>query len=167
VLAGRRQPADPIEESDVAAIAAAKGLYAAATRLNANAFKDRPELASDLSLGRRASAARVAALAAAGKGNDDQSPNDAHRAELRKQAITWLSADLDAWENLASTGKPEVRAFLLPVLERWMQDPAFASVRDKEAISRLPEPDRKVCRVLWARVDILVAEAAFAKQPPT
>ena len=44
-------------------------------------------------------------------------------------------------------------------LRHWQKDPALASLRDKDALAKLPEPERDTCRKLWAEVDALLERA--------
>ena len=59
-------------------------------------FEALPSRADDLKAGNRDLHACAAALAGCGRGEDDPKPDDAERAELRKLALGWLSADLAA-----------------------------------------------------------------------
>ena len=45
-------------------------------------------------------AARAAALAAAGQGQDEPPLDEAAKAKLRRQALDWLKAELTAWSKL-------------------------------------------------------------------
>src|SRR5262249_18798337 len=80
--------------------------YSAAVRFYAD-----PRLANDCQTQNRNLAARAAALAAAGKGNDAYQLDDKERTRLRQQALHWLRADLARWSEQARKGTQ-----LLPVL---------------------------------------------------
>jgi tetratricopeptide (TPR) repeat protein len=142
VLAGRIQPDDPIEQADLAEVAAAKGLEAQAVAMLRDAFATRAELVNDLSTGRRLRAACIAA-----------------RAGMTQQALAWLVADLDAWDVIAAGRRPEPRQILRATLSRWKTEPDLAALRDEPVVDRLPEADRTACRALWARVDGLLQRA--------
>src|SRR5262249_33947029 len=74
-----------------------KQRFAASVRFLKDAFTAQPRLEEDLRGGYRYSAAGAAALAAAGKGADARDLGADERAELRKQAVAWLQADLKSW----------------------------------------------------------------------
>jgi hypothetical protein len=139
VLAGRVEPADPIEQADLAEVAAAKGLEGQAVRMLLDAFATRPELVNDLSGGRRQRAARIAA-----------------RAGMPHQALVWLSADLEAWVPIATSRRAEPRQIAVVTLSRWKSDPDLAILRHDP---QLPEADRAACRALWTRLDALLRQA--------
>src|SRR5262249_51826631 len=110
VLAGRDEPADPVERADLAEAASRTGRPAAAARLWAAAMAADPKLAAALRTGHRYNTARAAALAGVGKGQDDPPPDDEARARLRGQALGWLKADLVAWAKRLESGGPSDRS---------------------------------------------------------
>jgi hypothetical protein len=65
-----------------------------------------PGLAEDLNAQHRYNAARAAALAGCGAGEDAAHLTDSDRAGLRKQALDWLRADLEAWRKILDQGPP-------------------------------------------------------------
>src|SRR3954451_22607542 len=102
-----------------------RGLYAAAAGLYADIFANAPTLGDELTIECRLRgvglqgasqrfevlntecrylAARYAALAGNGLGNDGAALSDAERARCRQQARDWLQADLTAWEKILSNG---------------------------------------------------------------
>ena len=93
-------------------------------------FEALPSRADDLKAGNRDRAARAAALAGCGRGEDDPKPDDAERAELRKLALGWLSADLAARRKLLEAGDSQERAGVAQALRRWKQDADLAGIRD-------------------------------------
>ena len=44
-------------------------------------------------------------------------------------------------------------------LQHWERDPNLASLRDKDAVDKLPEAEREACRKLWADVTALLKKA--------
>jgi tetratricopeptide (TPR) repeat protein/tRNA A-37 threonylcarbamoyl transferase component Bud32 len=159
LLKGQTRPADAAEGITVALLCQQhKRLYAAAVRFYAAAFTAEPKLADDLQSGHRYNAACVAALAAAGKGEDAAKLADPERAKLRQQALTWLTADLAAWTPLAEKGPPQARTAVPQTLRHWQQDPDLAGVRG-DALARLPAAERDAWRKLWADVDALLKRA--------
>jgi serine/threonine-protein kinase len=150
VLEGQFSPASPEEALALARLCRhpARGLHAAAVRFYTEAFAARPDLAGDLQAGHRHAAAR-SAVSAAGKDNLDE-PS---RAQLRRQALTWLEADLAAWGKRLQDGQAaEARRFLTT----WRTAPELAGVRGKEALQRLPREESKAWRELWEGLDALL-----------
>jgi hypothetical protein len=94
-------------------------------------------------------------LAAAGRGNDAVGLGDEARSGLRRQALTWLRADLRAWGQLVAGGTPQARAAAGRALARWRQGPDLAGVRDAAALAKLPEPERQAWRRFWDKVAAL------------
>jgi tetratricopeptide (TPR) repeat protein len=157
ILQGKAKPADTSERLALAQLCQQhKQLYAASARFYAEAFADQPRLAQDLRAGHRYHATSAAALAASGQGKDADKPDDKERASLRRQALTWLRADLAAWTTELDKGSPQARLVVQRMLQHWQKDPALAGLRDQDALAKLPEAEREACRKLWADVDALL-----------
>jgi tetratricopeptide (TPR) repeat protein len=136
-----------------------KKLYATAARWYAEAFEDRPRLVDDFQAGIRYDAACAAALAGCGQGHDARKLSDKERADLRRQALAWLRADLAAWQRLLET-RPELAGALSQTLRHWLADPDFNGVRGREALARLPEPERRAWQALWQEVKVVYLRVA-------
>ena len=136
--------------------------YAGAARLWAEALAADPKLADDRQAQHRYNAACAAALAAAGRGEDDPKPDDAARARLRPQALAWLQAEFAAWAKVLDSGDPKARPLVRQTLRHWQVDPDLAGVRDAKALEALPEAERADWRALWAEVDRLLKDAGTA-----
>jgi serine/threonine-protein kinase len=162
ILKGDDSPRDAAERLAFAQMAYDTRRFAAASRLWAEAMASDPALTEDRQAQYRYFAACSAAMAAAGKGEDDPKPDDAARAERRHQALGWLRADLAAWSELLESGDPPARATVAPTLRHWRQDTDLAGVRDPDALAALPEPERADWRALWAEVDRLAGRKAEA-----
>jgi tetratricopeptide (TPR) repeat protein len=145
--------------------AAYKRHYPAAVRFYAEAFATDPNLADDLRLPHRYTAARYAVLAAAGKGEDAGKLEDRERAGLRRQALDWLRSDLAALSKLVANSPAQARAFAEKKLQHRRVDPDLETVRDAEALARLPEAERRAWQQLWADVDALLQRLRKAKDP--
>jgi serine/threonine-protein kinase len=148
-LRGASQPRDNAERLEVAQLCRYQKRYRAAVRFYVAAFAAEP----NRNLPFRVTAARAAALAAAGKGVDAPT-EEAERSRLRRQSLDWLRAELSVWSKLA-----EKAANPLPIqqaLYTWKCHVDLASVRDADALERLPEAERSVWRQLWADVDTLL-----------
>jgi tetratricopeptide (TPR) repeat protein len=159
ILSGQYQPADALERVELASVAQIKGLYVAAACLFAEAFTERPALASDVTSSRRYNAARAAALASCGRGRDEPPPGPTERARLRAQALGWLKADLAAWADHLKGSPNSGLAMIVPQLQHWRNDPDLTGVRDTKELAKLPELERHEWQALWAAVDALVRRA--------
>jgi len=140
-----------------------KKLFLAGARMYAAAFADDPKLADDLNTFNRYNAACYAALAAAGVGNDELPPDPTQKAELRRQALTWLRADLEARAKQLESDRPEDRKTVGQWLRHWRQDSDLAGLRDGAELAQLPDDERQACRKLWADVQTLLDKAEATK----
>ncbi len=161
LISGKEKPASAQHALDAAIMCLKRKLPCASVRLFTAAFALDPRLADDLKASHRYNAACDAALAAAGQGKDATQLDDKERARLRKQARDWLRADLTAWEKRLKSGEPADRAEVVSRMKHWQQDSDFVGIRDREALAKLPEEERKAFTQLWADV------AALRKQAET
>jgi tetratricopeptide (TPR) repeat protein/tRNA A-37 threonylcarbamoyl transferase component Bud32 len=136
-----------------------KRLYAAAARFYADAFAADPKLADDPRVGHRYDAARSAALAAAGKGEDASKLDGGGRAWLRGQALAWLRALLRIAAAWVEKGTLQQRAAMAKGLRHWQADPDLAGVRDAAALAGLPQVERADWQRLWADVQAVLEKA--------
>jgi tetratricopeptide (TPR) repeat protein len=146
VLGGRLEPADAKERIEWAKFCTWTRRYAAAARLWGEAFAAEGKQANDLEAGHRYRAGTAAALAGTGHGRDACQLTGEARADLRKQSLAWLQADLAAWRSL---GAGDERA---QTLRNWRADKALAGVRDEKELAKLPSPERSAWEGLWAEV---------------
>lgn len=159
ILQGREAPANPGEAVTLAWMCQKKKLPLASARLYADAFRADPQLAADLSARRRYSAAKSAALAAAGQGEDAARLPDKVAAMCRRWALGWLRDELKAYETLATQNNPATVRTILQRLKNCQHDPDLASLRDKDAVEKLPPAERDACRKLWNDVADLLQRA--------
>jgi serine/threonine-protein kinase len=152
-LDGKERPASAQEAADLAVYAAYRERYRAAVRFYTEAFQQDPRFADDLAQQQRSNAARCAALAAAGKGNDAAAVDEAERVKLRRQALDWLRADLKAYRSLLEKNKDA--ATMQQVLTHWREDTDLASIRDPAALDKLPAAERDAWKQLWTDVEAL------------
>jgi tetratricopeptide (TPR) repeat protein len=129
--------------------------YRAAVRLYADAFAADANLAGALKPTHRYNAACCAALAGAGKDAEDSALDAKERDRCLKLALDWLRADLDAFAKLLAGGKPEERTFVRRRLQAWMQSNDLATVRDKNALAKLPAEMRDAYNKLWTEFENL------------
>jgi tetratricopeptide (TPR) repeat protein len=133
--------------------------FYAAVRWYSEAFETRPEVADNLQFGDRYNAACAAALAGCGKGEDANALDEKERARLRKQALYWLRGDLGAWRVQLEQGPDQART-VEQTMQHWLNDPDLAGVRGPDALSRLPEAERRKWQRLWQQVEELRRRAA-------
>ena len=111
--------------------------YATAARLYAEALAATPQLTEDLRAGHRFNAARAAALAGGGHGDDAAGLGEPERAGLRKQARDWLRLDLAAWAKKVDTGTAADRIQAQKTLAPWRDDPDLAGLRDADTLREI------------------------------
>jgi serine/threonine protein kinase len=150
VLRGEKQPADNAERLAFARLAYDRKHFAAAARLWAEAFAGDPKLADDPQAQHRYHAARAAALAADGQGQDEPPPDDAARARLRWQALDWQKAELIARGKRLESAPPQDRLAIEMTLSGWKQDGALAGIRSAAALAGLRAEEQKAFARLWA-----------------
>jgi tetratricopeptide (TPR) repeat protein len=166
VLNGTAQPVDAGECLDFARLCHEyRRRYAAAARFYKEAFATNPKLADMLAGGHRYNAACVAALAGCGHGKDTGGLDEKERARLRQQALHWLRADLAAWGRQLEKGAAKTHPVVAAQMRHWQVDPDFARMRGKEALAKLPEPERAAWRQLWADVEKMLDKTRG--KPPT
>lgn len=141
-----------------------EGRYALAASLYTEAFKADPALADDVRAGARFKAAAAAARAGCGEGQGaDALPDDA-RAQLRRQALVWLQADLTHWTEQSRSNRPPDRAAVRLVLRVWQREIGLAGVRDPAAVARLPMQERAAWQQLWQEVGTAQARVSDTKR---
>jgi serine/threonine-protein kinase len=155
ILKGSARPARVGERLDFALMCRYKRLVVASARLYEEAFQSNPEVAEDRKSYHRTSAARAAALAGCGEGEDAAGLDEVSRARLRQQALVWLRADLASLSRLFDRGPKAVRRAVCQVLRQWQRDPAFTGLREATALAKLPGTEREAWRRFWADVKAL------------
>jgi tetratricopeptide (TPR) repeat protein len=161
VLAGNAQPKDASERLVFAQLGQEhRKRFAAAARFYEESFAAQPALAENLASGHRYNAARAAALAGCGQGQDAAGLADEERTRLRQQALDWLRADLGAWRRLLEKEPDKARPVVAKKMQRWLEDTDFVGVRGPEALAKLPEAERQDWQKLWQAVEALHTRAA-------
>ena len=158
VVQGKDRPA-AADCHDLAELCFVKNHYATAARLYAEALAATPQLTEDLRAGHRFNAARAAALAGGGHGDDAAGLGEPERAGLRKQARDWLRLDLAAWAKKVDTGTAADRIQAQKTLAPWRDDPDLAGLRDADTLQKLPSAERQDCQALWQEVAALLRRA--------
>jgi tetratricopeptide (TPR) repeat protein len=136
--------------------------YSLAARLFADTFAASAVPAANLQAQHRYVAACCAARAGSGQGENAGRLDDEQRSRWRRQALTWLKADLTAYSNLLEGGQGGARVLVRQRLASWQQDQALRGIRDQSAIENLPAAERQVCRTLWAEVERLLRQVSPA-----
>jgi tetratricopeptide (TPR) repeat protein len=158
LLKGDGQPKDTAEELALADLCQRyKKRYAAATRFYADAFAAGATRSSQ----RTYNASCAAILAAAGKGEDAAKIDAKEKTRLRQQALAWLKNALKILDKLLED--PERRDEVSQKLQHWQNDPDLTSVRDANALTKLPEAERAAWRQFWAEVPALLKRAREEK----
>ncbi len=160
ILAGTEQSRNREEKLAAATICYYQHLYVRAARFCVEAFCDQAALAEDHIAGNRFKAARAAALAGAGLGDDQAKGDEASRAKWRKQALEWLKADLVHWSIQAKSADASVRSDTRIALAQWKAAHDLASIRDEGALKKLPADEQKAFAALWSEVDAITARAS-------
>ncbi len=158
VVQGKDRPA-AADCHDLAELCFVQKHYATAARLYADALAATPQLTEDLRAGHRFNAARAAALAGGGHGDDAAGLGEPERAGLRKQARDWLRLDLAAWAKKVDTGTAADRIQAQKTLAPWRDDPDLAGLRDADTLQKLPSAERQDCQALWQEVAALLRRA--------
>jgi serine/threonine-protein kinase len=159
VLSGEAQPDNPAEQLALARFCTRrKKHHAAAARLYAGAFTAEPKAAGDLRQGHRYHAARAAALAGCGQGEDAAALGPMQRLRWRRQALTWLSGDLRAWQQFLAQEPVQTQPVILRAMQHWQTNAVFNGVRGEVALGRLPGEERVAWAKLWVGVANLLAQ---------
>jgi hypothetical protein len=141
-----------------------QGQFTAAARWYGEVFRAQPHLLTGSPTVHRYQAACAAVLAGCGQATDAADLNANSRAGFRRQALDWLGAELEAQHRLLEK-EPEKTRSIYYELQHWLEDPAFAGVREPEALARLPEPERTAWQKLWADVADMLARAQGTTAP--
>jgi serine/threonine-protein kinase len=176
---GDWQPQDNNERLALLGICEFEALYAAASRLCADAFAADPDLAARLTTQclRRAAkesdktdrmiealnsecryrAARCAALAGCGFGKDSAKLSATEHTHWRRKALEWLRTDLVVLSKTLDSGLRADRDIVKEMLTLWQDEPDLAGLREPAGLERLAEDERKDCLALWAEVGAVLA----------
>jgi hypothetical protein len=148
-------------------VLAHEGRFAEAARWYAEVFAAHPHLVVGPPTGHRYYAAWAAVLAGCGQGRDASDLDAEGRAGLRRQALAWLGAELEAQRRLLEREPAPNCGCIAGGLQRWLRDPSFDRVREADALSRLPVAERQAWQKLWADVADTLAQAKEATAPGT
>jgi tetratricopeptide (TPR) repeat protein len=102
--------------------------------------------------GYRYEAACSAAEAGCGMGVNAGMLTAQWRLALRRQALTWLRAELALLSEWLKVEPSRHAQGVLSALLHWQKDSHLAGLRDEGALERLTAEERQTCRKLWADV---------------
>jgi serine/threonine-protein kinase len=177
-LRGEYQPVDNDERLALLGICESEALYSTASRLCADAFAADPDLAERLTTQclRRAAqesdqskrtealisevsyrAARCAALAGCGLGQDSAKLSAAEQTHWRRKALEWLRTDLVVLAETLDSGRRADADIAKEMLTLWQGEPDLAGLREPARMKGLAEAERKGCLALWAEVEAVLA----------
>jgi tetratricopeptide (TPR) repeat protein/tRNA A-37 threonylcarbamoyl transferase component Bud32 len=183
-LEGKYQPQDNNERLGLLGVCEFQGLFGTTAQLFADAFAADPALAQRLStacLDRTARegdlhnrlevlntaprylAARCAALAGMGIGNDVAKFSEVDRTRLRKQARDWLKADLATAVKMLDSDSPAARHLVKEMLTQWQGEQDLAGIRDPAGLETLPASEGAECAVLWNEIAVTSSRAQPSK----
>jgi tetratricopeptide (TPR) repeat protein len=100
----------------------------------------------------RYAAASAALRASSGQGSHETPPPEEEQVRLRRQALDGLRAILELKTQLSKEGKAVGWS-----LAAWQTDPGLAGVRERAALAKLSDAERKQWQRLWADVAALLA----------
>lgn len=159
IVRGTERPRDPSDALALAEIAKVKEEFAAAARLSAEALAAKPAEADDAKSRERYKAACLAILAGCGEGKDNPAPDANTRANLRKQALDWLRADLQRNASLLDGADSSVRKEVADRLAEWQKNPNLSGVREESRLTQFPREEREVWKKFWSDADGLREKA--------
>jgi tetratricopeptide (TPR) repeat protein len=159
LLRGESRPASDAERIEFARLCHLKRLDRTAARFFEEALTRSPALAQDPRKGTRYRAACAAALAGCGQGEEAAKLDEKERARWRKQALTWLEADLALWTKQVQDGAPQDRKTVAVALRDWQRNRDLAGIRDAALLAKLPPGEREACTRLWAQAAALLLKA--------
>jgi tetratricopeptide (TPR) repeat protein len=161
LLARKEKPRDLQEMLTLATLCQMhKRLFGAATQFYKDAFQAQPKLAENVPNGVRYNAACAASLVCCGQGEDADQFDVRRCAELRRQALDWLRADLDFWAKAVATKSPEALKLAAETLRHWQKDSDLAGLRAPAALTKLTAEEQAACRKLWDEVASLLKQTS-------
>jgi hypothetical protein len=165
LLAGRRSPANDIERGILLGASVATQRNARATRLHAELMASQGMLAT-IAIRHRYRAACVALAAGGGMAADADTLDESGRAQCRGWARRWLDDELTARSAGLSAVNPNERWQLANELRFWSHDPALGPVRESASLQSLPATEAQEWRLLWERLEVLLAAAQAGESAP-
>ena len=101
----------------------------------------------------------AALLAANGYGKGASALTQQERADWRKQALTWLQADLQKWREQSASNQAGDVLRLLHRLADWQSNPELAGVRDAKELAKLSPEEQQNWQKLWSERQSIIKQA--------
>ena len=102
-------------------------------------------------------------IAAEGQGSGASSLDVSRQAELRKQALSWLQADLAAWQLEVAAKDRKARSEIVPEAEALAAHRNLTGCADSDAVAKLPHGERERWQQRWKDVDALLSKVHDGK----
>jgi serine/threonine-protein kinase len=132
--------------------------YPTAVQLYRQAFQSKP--GGETLAGRyRFLAARAAALAGAGQGDEAAGLSADERAGMRAQARAWFRADLDHYARQLPQAQPALVLYLIEELAQRLNERDLAGLRDEKALAGLAPEEQRAWQQVWADTRRLLKDA--------
>jgi serine/threonine-protein kinase len=160
------RPQDNDERLALLGVCQFKGFHSTAAQLYLDAFAAAPELAQDRRAPHLYNAARFAALAGSGRGQEAKPLSDMERTRWRDQARAWLRAELAARIKDCEGGDAHTCASLRQRLIQWRVNKDFDGICNRVAIDALPSAEKEECLSLWRAVDVAIERPIEVKPEP-
>ena len=165
ILDGTARPAGPGERIELARLCCHKRLNRAAARFYEEAFAEDARLAKNLEPPTATTPPVPPRSPACGQGEDADKLDEEERVRLRRQALDWLRADLDAWIRWLDNGPDQARPIIVAKMRHWQTDTDLTGVRGPAALARMPEPERLAWQELWSGVADTLAPVQTRTSP--
>src|SRR5262249_33910607 len=104
-------------------------------------------------------AARAAALAGCGKGDDTAGLDDKERVRWRQQALTWMNAAIDMRRQHLKANTAQAREGVRLTLAPWPKHVEPAGVREVSELAKLPEAELNQWQQFWSEVADVLRQA--------
>ena len=157
-------PSSDLGEAKAALAARAyeTGLYAVATGLYEELFRDHPNMAEGFANRNRMRAIVSVLLAGLGRGDGARLTVE-QRKSLRERASLWLKTEIAASGQAIEQGRA-LRSRLAALLAAWSRDDALSRVRAPEGLAKLAAEERSTWEALWREADDLACEPGEARE---
>jgi serine/threonine-protein kinase len=159
ILDGNAQPEDAVEQLSLAMLCLRyKKRYVIAVRFYEEALAEVILPGEQLALA-RSNAAFAAVQAAAGLGEGAAKLDAKEKVRLRQQALSWMREAVKYYVKNVDGSEVKWRTDMQKELHYWQKDRALTSIRDKEALAKLPQAERAAWQQLWNDVETLLQKS--------
>jgi tetratricopeptide (TPR) repeat protein len=156
-LAGKYQPKDNDERLALVGECQFTNRPVALAHLYADAFDAAPSLAQVTGVRHRWQAARAAAQAGCGRGEDATTLKQQEKENWRSQARRWLRAELAALNSFQDANpSASTRETIRLMLTECLAEPDLTGLRELAELEKLSADEQKDCTALWDEVRSLL-----------